>query len=200
MSREQRGFTLIEILVVITIIAALAGLVVPLVLEAQRKQVQAVCTDHVRQIVGLLESAERYPTASGANLVLYLVQKGQIEGRDMLEVLFCPGDHREGLESAGGEQAYRDLDLARQEYGHLTSYAGRDQSRPELRAARGAGAVVLIADDSEDHHYGRGVVVGLTGGVAKWRDKVDDYHMKKDTELVVGPGSAQPELACLRAD
>ena len=200
MNKGHGGFTLIEILVVLTIIATLAGMVSLLVVNAQRKRIQMECTRNVQQLVGLLESGERYPAASGANLILYLVHKGAVQGRDELEVLFCPGDERETLRDAGGEAAYKDVDLDRQEYGHLTSYAGRDQSRPEIRARKGARSVVLIADDSQDHHFDQGIVVGLSGGVAKWRDKVDDYEIRSDAELLVGPGSSQPELACLRAD
>jgi prepilin-type N-terminal cleavage/methylation domain-containing protein len=200
MSNPQRGFTLIEILVVMAILATLAGMVSLITIGAQRRAIRMECTQHVQQLAGLLEASDRYPDAAGANLLLYLVRKGQVAGKDALGALFCPGDARESLALAGGEQAYEGLDLARREHGHLTSYAGRDQSDPERRAKKGAMAVVLLADDSEDHHFGEGVVVGLSGGGARWRDKVDDYGMSKDAPLLVGPGSSEPELACLRSD
>ena len=61
-------------------------------------------------------------------------------------------------------------------------------------------AVVIVADDSEDHHNGKGICVGLTGGVAKWRDKVDDWGLDIDTPVDVGEFSDIEELTCLRAD
>jgi prepilin-type N-terminal cleavage/methylation domain-containing protein len=204
MRRPQDGFTLIEVLVVMAIIATLAGLVSLLVVDTRRKGERLVCTEQVRDLTGLLESADatRYPRHAGPNLILYLVVKGQIAGKDTLEKLFCPGDQEESLEDAGGVEAYASLDLSlRAEYGHLTSYAARDQTKPETRAPRGAmPPVVLIADDSEDHHQGKGIVVGLTGGAAKWRDKVDDYGMRKDEPLTIGPDSAVDELTCLRVE
>ncbi|MHC4957881.1 MAG: type II secretion system protein [Planctomycetota bacterium] len=204
MRRRESGFTLIEILVVVSIIATLAGLVSVVIPWAFFKRDVMVCTNNVSQVVGLLESSDssRYPNEKGPNLLLYLVAKGQVAGRDGLELLFCPGDQEESLGEAGGEAAYADLDFKKLgEYGALTSYAARDQSDPKVRAKKGrVPAVILVADDSEDHHDNRGIVVGLTGGQAKWRDKVDDYDMTSDAPLTVGGGSDIPELQALVGD
>jgi hypothetical protein len=59
---------------------------------------------------------------------------------------------------------------------------------------------VLICDDSEDHHGGKGIVVGLSDGTAKWRGKVDFYGLDEETPLPVGAGSPVEELVCLRAE
>ena len=160
------------------------------------------CMSNIRNIVGLLEFGRRYPVKSGPNLILYLVKKGEIDGEDRLNLLFCPGDKYESLEKAGGVEAYYDLDLARQgEYGHLTSYAGRDQLNDENAARKGSPKTqVLVCDDSEDHHDGRGFVVGLTGGAAKWRDKVRNWDLDPKTRVEVGEGSVIEELQCLRSE
>lgn len=201
--KKESGFTLIEVLVVITIIATLAGLVSILIPRGTERANIEVCRQHVGQLVGLLEVADttRYPNHSGPNLLLWLVARGQIAGRDMLENLFCPGDMEESFKDVG-EEAYKDLDLAKSgAYGHLTSYAARDQKDKKKRAKRGSiPPVVLVADDSEDHHNKKGIVIGLTGGVAKWRDKLDDYGLSKDHPLTVGADSSIEELACLTAD
>ena len=199
MRTNESGWPLIEILVVITIIATLAGLVSLTVIRSQDKSNEVVCTQHVADLVRLLEADARYPARDGPALLMDLVAKGHIQGRDALENLFCPGDARESYDRAGGEQAYAGLDPNRPgDWGHLTSYAGRAQRDAKCATVKGAGQVVLVADDSDDHHNGRGVVVGLTGGTAKFRDKVDAYGVDKDAELVVGETSVVEELKCLR--
>jgi len=201
MRKNEGGWTLIEILVVITIIATLAGLVSLTAIHSTEKKNQVVCMQHVADLVRMLESDPRYPDRDGPAFILGLVAKGHIQGRDALENLFCPGDPQESLARAGGEKAYEGLDPKKPgAWGNLTSYAGRAQKEPACTAIKGPRQVVLVADDSEDHHNQRGIVVGLTGGTAKFRDKVDDYDVARDTALVVGSGSAVEELKCLRAD
>lgn len=203
MKDREAGMTLIEILVVITILATIAGMATVLINVGNENRIKYACIAHVSQLVGLLESTPgRYPEQDGPNLVLYFVKKGEIAGKDSLELLFCPGDLDETLAQAGGVEAYRNLDLAlKGEYGHLTSYAGRAMTDRECRVPRGMPIpTVLVADDSEDHHFGKGIVVGLTGGAAKFRDKVDDYGMDRETPLFVGEGSLVEELVCLRSD
>lgn len=166
---------------------------------------KTACMNHVKNLVGHLEVAAMvasdYPEYAGPNLVLYLVAQGDLKGERGIGMLFCPGDEKESLATAGGTKAYRDLDLDRRgEYGHLTSYAGRDQFDPACRATRrGQRLVVLVCDDSEDHHGGKGVVVGLTGGAVKWRSKVD-WGVPDATVVEVGPETHVEELRCLRAE
>ena len=203
MQVREDGFTLIELLVVIAILATLAGLATVMVGTGREKSNQIQCTDQVRNLVGILEGAQagRYPEHSGPNLLLYLVVKGEVRGRDALGTFFCPGDMEESLKTAGGVEAYESIDLNRREYGHLTSYAARDQKDPKKRARRSAmPAQVLICDDSEDHHNGKGIIVGLTGGAAKWRDKVDYYELDIKVPLVIGESSSVEELVCLTAE
>ena len=203
MSRKEAGMTLIEILVVIAILATIMGTVALLIGPSTRQGDKLSCIRNVGNLVGLIETGGRgrYPESAGANFVLYVAQKGEIAGRDNLETLFCPGDQQESFTLTGGEEAYEDLDLKSYDNGHLTSYAGRAQNDKKCRVSRGGPrAHVLIADDSEDHHHGFGFVVGLTGGTAKFRDKVDYYELALDQPIEVGEGSAVEELRCLRAE
>jgi len=175
------------------------------VLTRQEFELQKVtCMNNVRHFVGLLEMENErgsYPAYSGPNLLLYFVRKGELEGEDALDLLFCPGDEKESLDQVGGVEAYRNLDLTERRYGAYTSYACRDLRAPRCAVNRRArNAVVLLCDDSADHHGGKGFVVGLSGGAVKWRDKVDDWGLDPDTRVRVGEGSVVPELRCLRAE
>ncbi len=116
-------------------------------------------------------------------------------------MLFCPGDQEEDFEGAGGIEAYREFDLRRNgEYDHLSSYAGRDQTNKMCRTKLGSIPVALICDDSEDHHGGKGFVIGFTGGSVKFRHKFDDWEIDVKTAVLIGEGSAIKELECMRAD
>jgi prepilin-type N-terminal cleavage/methylation domain-containing protein len=201
MDGKHKGFTLIEILVVVTIIGVLAGLVVVLIPKGQFEANKTECINNVKQIVGLLVAADKYPEYSGPNLLLYFVNKGEIaRDADNLKIFFCPGDTG-GWSGSGGIDAYKDLDLSKRDYDKLTSYAGRDQTNKQCAVRKGdAASHVLLCDEDEAYHSKKGLVVGLTAGGAKWRDKVDFYSKSIETDVAVGEGSEIPELVCLRKE
>jgi len=204
MDRNQKGFTLIEILVVVTIIGVLAGLVVVLIPKGQFEAKKTECMSNVKNIVGMLTIERDYPTKyGGVNLILQLIKRGKLEGEDSLKILFCPGDKSNTWDDAGGMEAYGStMDVKKKgEYDHLSSYAGRDQTNKACRASSGAAKqVILVCDDSEDHHDAKGYVVGLTGGAAKWRHKFDDWEVDMKTPVLIGEGSQIKELECMRGD
>ncbi|MEE8104714.1 MAG: prepilin-type N-terminal cleavage/methylation domain-containing protein [Planctomycetota bacterium] len=204
MRKNNRAFTLIEVLVVITILATLAGmvsLIIPVALELGNR---TECINNVRSLVGMLEAdrGSRYPKRNGPSLLMHLVARGRMAGNDQLGVLFCPGDLDESLDGAGGAEAYRGLQIDEaDDYSSMTSYAARAQAMKKHRTRRGAvPAAVLVADDSADHHRNEGIVVGLTGGSAVWRDKMNDYGLAVDASLTVGEDSSVEELRALRAE
>ena len=203
MDAKQRGFTLIEILVVVTIIGVLAGLVVVLIPKSQAEASKLKCISNIRNVVGLIEGvhATKYPAFGGPNLVLYLVKKGEIVGEKNLQILFCPGDGVDSWEDSGGLEAYKGLDLKKKgEYGQLTSYAGRSRNSDCVAKKGSMKSVILVCDDSDDHHDHKGFVCGYTGGAAEWRDKFDNWGLDHDTPVEIGENSSIDELKCLLAD
>lgn len=119
-SRRAAGFTLVELLVVSGILAALAGLLLPVLTRARERGRQAVCASHMRQLGVALQlyshdHDERLPTfwvdpraAAHARQTDYWhdrfcagleLEPGQLSWVDLLQpylrdrrVAFCPSD------------------------------------------------------------------------------------------------------------
>jgi type II secretion system protein G len=68
--RGERGFTLIELMIVVAIIAILAGILIPNFVNARAQAQSAACESNLRAIATALElyyaDNQVYPTASGA--------------------------------------------------------------------------------------------------------------------------------------
>ncbi len=203
MMGKRAGFVLFELIIVGAILGVLAGVVSVLIPRSTREQAQFACMSNVKGLVSLLivTSGAKFPVQRGPNLLLCLVVEGDLQGERQLKTLFCPGDLQESWEKAGGAEAYRDLDLSVEaKRGQLTSYAGRDQLDPDCAAPKGGESVILICDDSEDHHGRKGIVVGRTDGGAEFLSKADHFKLGRDAPLVIGADSAIEELQCLRAE
>lgn len=103
MKKDQNGFTLVELLVVISIIAILITVLVPVILDVQKKARRTACQANLKKI---FEAVKAYTTKSleeggGDGLVPYeqgssdpaahlqlLVKSGMIQEPTMLK---CPG-------------------------------------------------------------------------------------------------------------
>ena len=199
MNGKQKGFTLIEILVVVTIIGVLAGLVVVLIPKSQENAQRLECINNQRGWCGMLVQADSDAwRRSGPNLILQFVNKGDITP-DQFKTYFCPGDLVEGLDKVGGADAYKNLDMKNHEYDNLTSYACRDQDNGKCIAKPGQGRTIITTDDSEDHHNKKGFVCGYSDGSAEWRDK-EKLGVTLETVVSPGEGSAAKDLECLRQE
>lgn len=198
-----RGFTLVEILVSITILAALAGTALTLVPIAQERARRAVCAQNLMDLGGAyqtwrLESPGRAPVAGSAVFLAWRKERRFVRFGEE-EKLLCPGDPAALFPAHDADRArWDDVDLGAPDPG-LCSYAARDTTRHPL----GGGARQIIAcdrqgaDGTRPHHdgglnvlYDSGAVVFLTPAMLG----VD----VAGAPLRVGPDSDVPALSEVR--
>ena len=99
--KRREGFTLLEVLA-LGVVGGVVALVVMALRPAEKEHRPIDCMSNVRNIVGLLECAPamKYPEYDGPNLILYLVKRGEIDGEQVIRILFCPTDEKESFERA----------------------------------------------------------------------------------------------------
>jgi prepilin-type N-terminal cleavage/methylation domain-containing protein len=89
MMMRKRGFTLIELVVVISIIIVLAGILIPVVMNAKRKADEHTCVAYLahvgRAVVMYRQEVNQYPSPGAPVEALYRAQK-------LPEVFTCPFD------------------------------------------------------------------------------------------------------------
>ncbi len=152
---RSAGFTLVEILVVITIIAMLISLAVPYLISAQDSAKSTVCRNQLSSIAKSLSiwkndrNKGRWPKESGIRFLLVLARDGMVEEKDM-KVFLCPGegiqqdDNITETDKTPGS-AYKDWDAITSQ---MISYAGRDTKNFPILSTK-EGAEVIAADDNE---------------------------------------------------
>jgi len=194
MRNREQGFTLIEILVVITIIASLAGAVLILVPRIQAKQKQTTCANHLRQLGGVYtsESMEKpgLPPHVGASLFLYYRQKFFIQkGRE--EVLTCPGDNAVRVPANEEESdRYDEIDLKNPPT-DVCSFMARDFVNYPLSNEAKAAQIIACDRNGLDHqtpHHRDSMNVLYDDGAVQPKDR-EFFGLTNDEPMVVGPNS-----------
>lgn len=205
---RQAGFSLIEILVVVTIIAALVGLATPIIQNALDKSRSVTCAAHLKDMGQNLflwkqRHKDRWPRESGIRFLLVLHRDGQITGKDTA-VFLCPGteDINWTEENPDDGSAYEDWD----DLDPMTvSYAGRDGKNFPINKNK-ENEEIVAADDNDgrgnhkfatNYLYADGTVATLDI-VADVRDRGLDTG---DLDyLEVGPDSPVEKLQKLQLD
>jgi len=95
-TNNKKGFTLIEMLVVIAIIAILASILTPALGRARERAKRAKCMSNLKQIGYLISiyemDKETYPEGSGTNNFTALVNAVKDGGSIDPEIFVCPSD------------------------------------------------------------------------------------------------------------
>lgn len=197
--RIHRAFTLVEMLVVITIIVVLAGITYPVCTAAVRHARAVACQSNLRQLAMALRMGEqdgRIPREDGAKFVA-----GLYRNRLLTEpaIFVCPcdatcaGEPRPSLRGAAGDPVPAGA----------CSYAGRRngvRSKASIAAAQRAGIpesqIAVFADPvwmgpngPETPHGDRLFIAFLDGHV---ETRFLDKHFAGGTTLKMGDGAPAP--------
>ena len=203
MTSSRRGFTLIEILVVITIIAALMGLAVPVYQNVQESARVTACQSNLKNIATTLNlytqrNKDRWPRERGIKFLLTIARDDMIEKKDM-KVFLCPGTNDFNGDEANPTDGslyseWDDLDP------YTISYAGRDAKEHPINKNR-LGDEVIAADDNDGrgNHRSATNFVYADGTPATLDLQIDsrnrEIDLGEDAQWIpVGPDSPFEEL------
>jgi prepilin-type N-terminal cleavage/methylation domain-containing protein len=205
-ARREAGFTLIEILVVITIIAALSGLVVAVVPIAIEKSKETACLNNLLQIGGILsglKSSGELQQYSGAAFVL---QAAEFVKDDDLSMFVCPGEAVNPDDPRPDVKGDRFINLFREEMDltagkvedRMCSYAGPNLRKfPPAKVGRDSQRTRLWACDKcrngHAHHDGI-AVLHESSKVEILRMRDLKGHDDGENRILVGPNSPDSRL------
>ena len=202
MRNRSQGFTLIEILVVITIIAALAGAVMVLVPKIQEQQKKASCADHLRQLGALyqtevMERGGGRPRHNGVGYILnFRLSAARSIAKGQEEVFTCPGDPSILVPKTEEERArYDSVDLMDPDT-DLCSYLVRDFKTYPMDAEALELQIIAADRQSVDHrtaHHKGGINILYKDGSVKFTGR-EELGMTADEKLVVGADSSNEML------
>jgi prepilin-type N-terminal cleavage/methylation domain-containing protein len=196
------GFTLIEIMVVMGLIAGLVGMVALVVPQMMEKGKQTTCRNNLRQLGNTYQgyaidiSKPVRPPHSGVAMWLYYrtVKNDIREGAEA--VLFCPGDPSAQVPTGPDASArYDDIDLRNPPH-DLCSFAARDFLNYPIRP--GAKSIQIIGCDrngldGRTLHHEDGVNIVFDDSSVAYYDR-EMLGISRGADVVVGPDSDQALL------
>jgi prepilin-type N-terminal cleavage/methylation domain-containing protein len=198
----ERGFTLVEILVVITIIAALIGIVAAVVPQAQQASRKLQCANNLKNIGTMLvervTASKGLGVRGGAAMLLQTYRPlGMIKKGDE-RVFLCPGDvigRQQNIDDPEFRKRYETLDLDHIDP-VLCSYAGRNTKLYPFKAdsdEKQAWACDCQGDDGRTGHHKGGLNVLYEDGSVRFMDR-ESLGLGADDAIVVGTESTQKLL------
>ncbi len=197
--RSEGGFTLVEILVVITIIAALISLVAAIIPQATAGKRKTQCANNLRQIGGMLvqrSAGKGLGSRGGAAMLLQTYKLGLIRKGDE-SVFICPGDPRQqNLADPDILKRFASVDLDNIDP-EICSYAGRNRKAFPLKLdsrEKEPWAVDCNGPDGRTSHHADGVNCLYDDGSVRFLDREDLGILNQEEEIVVGEESSNETL------
>jgi prepilin-type N-terminal cleavage/methylation domain-containing protein len=191
---SEKGFTLVEILVVITIIAALISIVAAVIPRAQAANRRTQCANNLKNIGTMLverSTSKGLGSRGGSAMLLQTYTLRMIRKGDE-RVFICPADGRQqNLDDAEFLKLYATIDLANIN-ADLISYAGRDRKRYPLKIdsdEKEAWAVDCNGADGRTEHHPGGVNCVYDDASVRFLDREALNVTNSDEPIVVGPES-----------
>lgn len=200
MRRKAQGFTLIEIMVVITIIAALVSTVAIIVPKMQESQRQMSCMNNLSQLgqVYLTEAMENKGRAqkySGVALWLsYRKGAHQIQ-RGNEKVLICPGDNIAMPDTEEDKKKWDNVALDNPP-SDLCSYAARDFVNWPIGAEEKDKQIIGCdrqgANQKTMHHKDVIICVYEAGDTQKMNR--EQLGVDSESPIIIGPDAQNEQL------
>ncbi len=200
---NQSGFTLIEILVVIAIMALIIGLVSPTLFRGQDRAHVVACQKNLKEIGASIQLYKgshdnRFPRTSGIRFFLEPWAKHEIEHNERYaKIYLCPGDQNSYVVDPDTKEfLLEDIDSVDST---VTSYAGRDVRNYPLKSTK-LGSQAIVSDDWEFGPNHPNTMNVLYADLSfKGYNIRDDFEMDPNT-LEVGEDSESEILQVLTID
>ncbi len=203
MHKRAQGFTLIEIMVVIAIIAGLVTTVAIVVPKMQEQQRRTGCLNNLSQLgqVFLMEKQTNPGRAmkySGVALWLSYRKDGSNIKRGDEKALWCPGDNAMALPDTDDERKKWDNVDLDNPGSDLCSYAARDFKNYPLSIETRDKADTIIGSDRQGPNgstmqHQDVIVCVYEGGDAQFV-KRDELGVSSEKNIVIGPESENKML------
>jgi prepilin-type N-terminal cleavage/methylation domain-containing protein len=173
--RPRAGFTLVELMVVIAIIAAILAIALPTLMSGREKANAVLCQNNLKEIYNTIHmfkmEREHYPTESGVRFFLVPWHKKIIEQDPKnAKIYVCPGDENL-LQNIRGDYAVLARELEDWDYisSEFTSYSGRNQKDHPLDFKRPASEPIVCDDDEGGLNHANQVnVLYLSGAIDRF--------------------------------
>jgi len=188
----QRGFTLVEILVVITIIAALISIVAAVIPKAAAANRKVQCANNLHNIGAMLverQTAKGLGTRGGSAMLLQVYTLGMIRKGDE-RVFLCPGDPRQqNMDDPDFRAKYDHIDLNAIDP-DIISFAGRNRKFKQISLAsnrKEAYAVDCQGGDNVSEHHQNGVNCLYDDGSVVFLDREALGIAGTEEPIAIGP-------------